>query len=490
MPVVIFILFLCAGIALRARALQDPDTGWHIAAGDLIREAGALPASDPWSHTAGGADWFNISWAYDVALSLVHGAGGLPAVALVSILLYALAVALVAAMAQKSAGSLIAALPVAVLSGALMLPGMLARPQGATFLFIIAVYWALRFSGPRVQWFVPLLMIPWAAIHGGFIAGFTVIGAFGLEALAARDFPRVLRLGAVGALSAAALLVNPYGAGVIDGALLTMTSAMRSVIQEWRPTNAGDLMPMLFLAAAFLVSALFDRRIPLADKILACFWLAAGLSSARMMQIAGILAAPYLARGVALRLAEAPFAPALARRDRDYAKDLARPAVRWAGLGLAAGLAVLPFAPPAQRALAGAAPFAAFPEDSAPAAAADFLAARYPGLVLFNDYDFGGYLVYRLRGAPPVFVDGRADTAYPRETLEDAIRIGYMKETAAAAPREQEEWEALVEKYALEGFLTRPETRLAAELSRRAGWAKVYEDADALLYVRADLVNP
>lgn len=491
MPVVIFILFFSIGLALREGALMDPDTAWHLAAGDLIRKLGHLPASDPWSYTAGDQPWYNISWGYDVVLSKLHEIGGLPALVVASIGLYALAVSLTGWVALKSSKSVIASLFVTALSGFVLLPGMLARPQGLTFLFVIGFYALLRFGRARLPYLLPLLMIFWANIHGGFLAGFVIGAAFFAEALAARDFARCRRLVILGALCGLALLVNPYGWRLVDAAQLTMTSAMKEVLSEWRPAAIGGANAVTFFVAAFfLVSALYERRIPLADKLLACFWLAAGLASARMMQIAALLSAPYLAQALALRLRQSPIGSAIEKRDAAYGGDLARPAVRTALLVLAFGLVVAAFAPPVQKALAGKdKAFAAFPARTSPQAALDYLEADYPYLRIYNEYGMGGYLVLRGDGRTKVFFDGRADTAYPREVLKDGVAIGLMGAARRAGPEDMTAWRGLVAKYGVEGFLISDRMRLYDMLLRLPDWTKVYEDDDAALFVRKDLVQ-
>jgi hypothetical protein len=47
------------------------DLGWHLAAGDLIRERGSVPFQDPWSFTLADRQWFNLSWLWDVIASVV-----------------------------------------------------------------------------------------------------------------------------------------------------------------------------------------------------------------------------------------------------------------------------------------------------------------------------------------------------------------------------------------------------------------------------------
>ena len=56
------------------------DLGWHLAAGDLIRESGSVPFQDPWAFTLADKHWYNVSWLWDVIASVVFqytGLGGL-----------------------------------------------------------------------------------------------------------------------------------------------------------------------------------------------------------------------------------------------------------------------------------------------------------------------------------------------------------------------------------------------------------------------------
>ena len=48
------------------------DLGWHLAAGDLIRQRGEIPFQDPWSFTLADRRWFNLSWLWDVAASVIY----------------------------------------------------------------------------------------------------------------------------------------------------------------------------------------------------------------------------------------------------------------------------------------------------------------------------------------------------------------------------------------------------------------------------------
>src|SRR5258705_6750556 len=51
--------------------LEHYDLGWHLAAGDLIRDRGNIPFQDPWSFTLGDRQWYNLSWLWDVIASVL-----------------------------------------------------------------------------------------------------------------------------------------------------------------------------------------------------------------------------------------------------------------------------------------------------------------------------------------------------------------------------------------------------------------------------------
>src|SRR5215210_3990253 len=66
--------------ALRPTHVQDPDLGWHIAAGDWVLRHGTVPLSDPFSIYGQGRSWIAYSWLFEVLLSVMHDALGLRAV--------------------------------------------------------------------------------------------------------------------------------------------------------------------------------------------------------------------------------------------------------------------------------------------------------------------------------------------------------------------------------------------------------------------------
>jgi hypothetical protein len=220
--------------------------------------------------------------------------------------------------------------------------------------------------------------------------------------------------------------------------------------------------------------------------MLAAFWLIIGVSSARMIHVTALLCAPYLAQAIALRLAAAPFGDIVSARDKIYARDLAQPFARGALALIATLFAVAAFTPAGQRAIsAPGKPFAAIPEDVAPDAALDYLDTHHAEARLFANYAYGGYILYRSGGARKVFLDGRADTAYPRAVIEDAIKIGHWNTKKLPDAESRAEWRRLVDHYAIDAFLTRNGGQLAAELERDKAWRRVFRDKIVVVYVRS-----
>src|SRR5207244_3207405 len=78
--------------------------------------------------------------------------------------------------------------------------------------------WPWPFSLPAL-WTVPLVMIAWGNLHGGFLAGPLIVATAGFGHAISGPWDgarrqRLLGFAAVFALSLAAPVVNPYGLGL------------------------------------------------------------------------------------------------------------------------------------------------------------------------------------------------------------------------------------------------------------------------------------
>ena len=63
---IFFVLGLPLGLAGAPQAFNDGDVSWHVATGEWILRHQAVPATDPFSFTAGGQPWVAMEWSADV----------------------------------------------------------------------------------------------------------------------------------------------------------------------------------------------------------------------------------------------------------------------------------------------------------------------------------------------------------------------------------------------------------------------------------------
>jgi len=91
---------------------------------------------------------------------------------------------------------------------------------------------------------------------------------------------------------------------------------------------------------------------------------------------------------------------------------------------------------------------------------------------VFNDYDFGGYLI--ANGVAP-FIDGRTEL-YGEKFFVD--------HDAASGLREPDNLFRLLDQYDIEATLTRTQGGAAKLLAHVDGWQKVYSDDIATIYLR------
>jgi hypothetical protein len=458
-----WIAFWLAAAALSLHGIADPDTWWHLKAGERIVAERAVPRVDPFTYTTPDAPWVDHGWLFQVALHAVRIAAGEAGVATMTALLALAAVALflLPGRGRRSAwaGALIALVAV---SGAAS--RFQARPELATFLCLGALLALLE--SRRAVWLAPPLLGLWANLHGGFPLGFLVLGAWTLEALLRRD--RAPSLLAVTAASVAATLVNPYGFGLWERAVRELEDpALRTGILEWAPPF-GDLasvfstsyLELKAMAALLAIALVADfRRFRVAHVIVAAALLAGACASRRAIALFCLAALPLVRLhlpGGPRRLPALPLALGAAA------------ACLWLGARAVTGER---YRAPGRLERFGLQPPALF----FPRQATAFLLRARPAGRLFHDYFSGGWLIDRLPGLRPVFIDGRI--------LVPALLDRYQRMIVDRA-----EWERAVEEFDLGAALLTlfdpnhgPLIRRLAEDPR---WAPVFLDAVAVVFVR------
>src|SRR5262249_36465507 len=202
----------------------DGDIGRHLTVGAYILDAHRIPTSDLFSFSMADQPLTPHEWLADVAFAASYRVLGLSGVVWLSALLLAATVTFVYGQARVRSGGIVL-LPaiLAVWAATASHVHWLARPHLWTMMFV--VLWSghldrLRRGEARSWWWLPVLMVFWANLHGAFIVGFVIWLLYGMgllldNALGSRvseDAPNWLRYWLLGGITAiAASLLNPSG---------------------------------------------------------------------------------------------------------------------------------------------------------------------------------------------------------------------------------------------------------------------------------------
>jgi hypothetical protein len=108
-----------------------------------------------------------------------------------------------------------------------------------------------------------------------------------------------------------------------------------------------------------------------------------------------------------------------------------------------------------------------------PVAATNFMLAQRPSQPIYNEYIWGGYLIWRLYPNYRVYIDGRADV-YGDRLVEEWVETHDGK-TA---------WRRPLDQHGIRTVLVKPDVALASLLRQDSGWQNVFEDKQAVIFVR------
>jgi hypothetical protein len=478
--------------AMAVRVPLSPDTWWHLRCGEVQWRTRAVIREDLFSHTAAGTPWINQSWLPQLAMYGLYVWGGWPALAVAVAVLVTATFALVAATMRATVpparyapfGRALVLLWAAIASGRVWA----ARPHLLTLLLTAA--WAYLLDRRRrapaggglgALWALPPLMLLWVNVHGGYIVGFALlaaeIGGLLFDAWrwgrGSELWPRLRPLLIMTLLSALVALANPQGLRLLLFPFQTLGSAaQQGYVAEWASPDfhALDMLPFLaLLLATWAVLPLSRREVPGVDLLRLFGFSAMALRSGRYLGLCAVVAAPILARYGALALRREAGEHA-AHSDRFSGPARGSPLLNWILLLLVLLAAGVKVAQPLN-----AATIARVQRDIFPVDAAAYMRAHAAELppALFNEYAWGGYLIWTLYPGTPVFIDGRADP------YGDAL-IGDYRRTIMGRPG----WDGVLDRYGVHTALIGRDSALAALMEASAAWERVYGDELAVVFVR------
>jgi hypothetical protein len=457
---------------LTIRPQGDLDYWWHLRIGEWITTHGEVPRTALLTWLSTGP-WTAHEWATEVILYQLHQvAGPLGSIALFGAMTIAIFILMASVMRllRPTMSELTIALfglVTAFVATAIWQP----RAQLFDILFGLA---ALRISlgylergERRGLWLMPLLMVAWVNLHGGGVTAYLLV----MTAIVAGEWwnrrtesvtvrpwrPLFLSAGA----TLLAMSVNPSGSSIYAYPLSTVASpAMQALIQEWHSPDFHELyfrFAQVFLAGGLvgllaLVRVRDGRAIALTAG-LAFMFLQSGRYVGLLAPLGVAVMSPWLAEAIAVLRAGMPRVTLRAR----WPAPIGFVAVVVLLASLVGGM-------PARQADVVAA--------GEPVAATDWLVAHPPTGRILNEYNWGGYLAYRLR--VDVGLYGAAD-AFGDAGLEEQQAVIDL----TTDPR------SYLDDHAVVAVILAPDRPFNRWLADASDWRRVYSDNVAVIYERA-----
>ncbi|MBI5101342.1 MAG: hypothetical protein HZB33_05855 [Nitrospirae bacterium] len=489
LPLLLYGVLICASTVFLLKPISDNDFFWHLKTGQWIWEHGGLPDHDVFSYTV-PADLTESArfiltsyWLSQVSLYAVFLLGEMTGIVFLRFILMA---ALLFVMFRRWKGdeTLRAAL-LALFSVAILKFYFFERPQVLSLLFFAMLLCLLEkiktaaLPGPgkipatfqyRPAVSTALLMLVWANSHGGHSLGqvtlllFIVMEAvkFLHPSLRPMDKMGYASLLAAGAAGLACSFINPNTYNALGFSLITNVGAAYNPIQEYSSlpeffsmSGAGVVLLYYFLMAlAVVLFAASPKKTDIAEAALLA---GIGYYSFMHARFAGFFPIAVL-----------PFFGRRLSGDR---------IIRWSKVLLVplAVFAAVFFAHEEwSLALSTAKEGRWISSRRFPVEAADFILANSLPGNMYNSYDWGGYLIWRLAPERKVFIDGRNLDA---SVSLQAELIGMADASLVSGQRM---WMKLLQRYGVTYIITASHSPsgevmpLAKALSEERQWVQVF----------------
>ncbi|MGA7931383.1 MAG: hypothetical protein WCA20_35990 [Candidatus Sulfotelmatobacter sp.] len=518
----VVLLSLLVFTPLSVRLLGDAGIGWHMRTGQLILATREIPRADPFSpmtsSVTSGQPWFAWEWLYDVVVGWLDSAAGLNGVVLFTALIIAGLFAWTFRLLLRRGTNVLVALVLVLLAESGAMIHVLARPHVVSWLFTVAWFWILESAEKRCAgshfasspshsdsqrswqlWLLPLLMVVWVNVHGGFLVGFALLaiywfGAvwqwFGLKGDRFEDILQKIRAGRrawaltfTGLVSAAATLVNPYGFRLQVHIYRYLSNRfLMDHIDEFQSPNFHYVAQKCFagvLLLTLVALAAKRREASASQSLVMLFAVYSGLYASRNIPVSSLLLilviGPWLSHGME-RLADRQTLV----RWRRLASTSFLQRMKVIELSLSGHLwpiaaIVLTCWIAAQGGKLGARPLmdAHFDAKRFPVYAVDYLEKQdVQGPLVSPDY-WGGYLIYRLYPRVRMVVDDRHDF-YGEAFVKSYLKMMHVEPG----------WEDFLQQHPAHGAVVPKDSALANILVETPGWQPIYSDDVAVVFVR------
>lgn len=476
---VLIVLAFSSGSGL----LGDGDTGYHIRTGQVILQGLTIPDHDIFSYHSPPLSWTAHEWLSEVIMAGIYQVGGLTGVVVFFALLLAFTHWGLYHVLRKNSANIILCVLITLLATATSSTHWLARPH--VFSLMLTLTWChllgrFQYQHQRVLFYLPPIMMFWVNLHGGFVIGLIVLSihltgnllySFTQPPIRARlhiQKTKALLLCLI--IATMACLINPHGYKILLFPFQTTSDRfLMDHVAEFLSPNFHEVLPFKYMLLTMVAILAISRQpVNLIEAGLLVLLSYMALYSVRHVSLFAIIAAPILLRlceGVMTRFPSHVLGFFQDRNRRFTALEAKLGGYLWPCVTI---LSIIGLS------LNGRLHYA-FNDTAFPVAAVDFLKrANLPGK-MFNNDEFGDYLIFAAWPEYRVFMDGRSDM-YGKEYGGAYLRV------ANAQPG----WKDVLKDYDINWVIFDTASSLTATLSEQTDWLPIYSDAVATIFIKND----
>jgi hypothetical protein len=215
--------------------------------------------------------WTDEQWLSQLASYAIYRLGGLGLLGVVNVALLIGPIAGSVAIARRRGASFLAVVATIGPCVCLIAPSREIRTQEFAVPLFAALIWLISADARggarinRVYWCLPILVL-WANLHGSVTLGAGLVVLYAATLLWERrtrlrtDFRAWRRPLLLGAGAVLAILITPYGLGIVEYYRTTLfDSSLRHYVTEWRPITTKLPLTVVWLALSGLAAWSFVR---------------------------------------------------------------------------------------------------------------------------------------------------------------------------------------------------------------------------------------
>jgi len=496
-----FVTYFLIGISV-----IDPDFGWSLRVGEIIMQKG-VPKTDPFTYTMPGFPYVDHSWLFSYFIALTYPVFSGKFLSL--LLAFCVYVAVFIAVSRLNDDSELAhadlspvyekwlhPMVISVIAFFLIYFSIRAQIVSWIFFSILNLLLFRKDNYSRYKYFLPIIFLIWANLHGGYSLGIAVLGYFVFFRLIINkkgSWKDILVL----VVCVLTTLLTPYGlSGWREVASSVFDSRLRWTIAEWLPSLTFFDVSMIFYVSmsSFMV---FMKRKNIAKIQLFLFWVlfTMALTSRRNMPYFMLYSLPLTISAINKFYLDVTVNPG--------ARDRFRIAFNFIR-GLSIALLLIEMFSTYWK-VYFLKPFVTERSGFYPAEAVNYLKDKNISGEIFSNYGWGGYLIWKLP-EKKVFIDGRMPSwKFTPKDPDKETESAYSDYLAIESG--ELDFNSVADKYNIDyvlwpvekrTFLSKVEDRLKSiaifnteknnfsflGYLNEKGWKLIYSDLTAQIYIR------